>query len=151
MVPYSLGDGVNGFTGPERDFEKYLYRYDEATRVLGVDPLARQIYRTLLFEPESTWNVTRLSEKFRHSRPKIREIVTRNEGGGYMLRADSNIYISDKGSQTLRWVHTETSDIAMGRRVGFSEELIRLYRDLNLLGTDPLASTISFQNDINIL
>jgi len=142
---------VNGFFGPSRDFEKFLYRYEEASRLLGVNPLARQIFRTLLFDREKPWNMTSLAERLGHSRPTVRALVARNVEGGYMLRVGSRISISDRGSEVLKWVHDETCEIALGHQTGFTEELIRLFRDMSLPEVNPDAATIRFQNDLNIL
>lgn len=117
---------------------------------MGVNPLARQIFRTLKYDKSIEWNVSTLSERFGHSRTKIREITSRNVSGGYMYRSYRKIGISDKGLQVLQWANDETCEIAMGLQVGFTEELIRHYREVGSLGVDAEASTISFPNDINL-
>lgn len=141
---------LSGFHGPYRDFEKFLYRYEEATRRLGVNPLTRQIFRTLMFDQGITWNVKRLAERFGRSRPTVREIVDRNVEGGYMLKKRTEIYISDRGLEIFEWVNRETCNIAMGEQAGFTEELIRHFRDLGLPIIDPDVATISFPNDLNL-
>ncbi len=104
-----------------------------------------------MFDADIEWNVTKLAERFGRSRPTVRAIVERNIAGGYMQRDEKNrITISDKGSEILRWVHGETCKIAMGEQVGYSEELIRHFRELPVPIVDPEAATICFQNDLNI-
>lgn len=67
-----------------------------------------------------------------------------------MARSHHNISITAKGIEVLQWANEETCEIAMGLQVGFTEELIRHYREVGSLGVDPEASTISFPNDINL-
>lgn len=142
--------GLNGFFGSNGDFQQFMYRYDEATRLLGVDPLARMIFRTLLFDPRDTWNQTTLAEHFARSRPTIKKIVDRNIAGGYLKRLNNHLAVTDSGKEVLFWVHQETVDIAMGERIGFSESLIRLFRGVGLPYISPEASTICFPNDLNL-
>lgn len=115
-----------------------------------MNPLARQIFRTLVFDADIEWNISKLAERFGYSRPKVREVVNRNVEGGYMLREKTRILISEKGSEILYWVHGETCKIALGEQVGFSEELIRHFTSLPLPIVDARAATISFQNDLNL-
>jgi AraC-like DNA-binding protein len=138
------------FTEPQRGLVEFQYRYERATRLLGVDPLARQIFRTLYFEPDERWNVSKLAERFDCSRGTVRPIVARNVRAGYMSKRNRHICMSDEGFRVLLWVHSETFDIAIGERVGFSEELIRLFRDVGLLSVSPESRTICFPRKLNI-
>ncbi len=142
---------MNGFFGPSSDFQRFLYRYEEASRILGVNPLARQVFRTLLFDHSQEWNITQLADRFGHSRPTVGDLINRNISGGYLSRGEHNkLSVTDEGSRVLEWVHEETCEIALGHQAGFSEELIRLFRELDIPEVSPQASTIRFQNDLNI-
>ncbi|WP_372570386.1 hypothetical protein [Ruegeria jejuensis] len=131
-----------------RERREFLKRYDEVTRMLGVEQPARWLFQALDLEPIGWWRKD-LAEGAGISRGNMDGKIDRNIEAGYLYVKSRKIYISDAGSRVLSQVEQQTTQIVLGNQRGFTDDLIRHFRDLPRNTIDPRARTIRYERRIN--
>lgn len=148
---HQLGDCVfteEPLTESECGVLRLRLRYDRATLALGVQPAARAVFWSLFFHDGDGWSGADLVRYTGRSRSAVFSALKRNLRAGYVEQKDGRYFISEMGRIALVRIHRETWRIATGRQVGFSPEVIRMFRDFGEIKVRPEASTISFKDNL---
>jgi DNA-binding MarR family transcriptional regulator len=140
--------GEPPLSGNEQALIRLRWRYGRATRALGVNRDARSIYWLLHLE-KGCWPLQALAREVGITQSTTNRICKRNEAAGYFKHCKREGYcITEMGSDVLLRVHRETLRIACGGQIGFSPEVIKLYRDLGFRNVSPDAVRISFPQNL---
>lgn len=147
VVLIGVGMAQKPLSDRERVVMQLQSRYEFATSLLGVNPVARRMFRAMHLD-NSGWNVSALSRAVNSARSTVRGVIKRNVAVGTLRFEHGLAFITPLGSELLIQIQRETFRIAFGQQVGFSANIIAIFRDVAGVKIDHRASTVCFPNDL---
>ncbi len=122
---------------------EFQVRYGFAIRSLGLSYGGMTIFR-ILSTHGGGWSISALAEFSGMSRAGVRSILRAGEGDGAFEKGPKGYSMTDEGARLFSLIHRQAVGISMGRRAGFTRELIRYMRDLDLPNPTSSAARLSF-------
>lgn len=131
-------------TERERTYIRRRLRYDRASLSLGVSETIRSVYWVLL-HTETSWNVSGLVEMSGRSRASVHRVMVRAVQRKHVKERDGMYCLTRLGVWVVLRLHRETQQVALGQRRGFSQKIIKEFRDMGGKKVRAEAATISFK------